>query len=86
MGIQCRHNHKITSLPSLIIARRGEVNKQGERRENMANVELKAKVNRQELDEAIEKLNELVDLLEKANSLKNELVSGEINLTVSVQS
>lgn len=52
----------------------------------MANIELKAKVNRQELDEAIEKLNELVGLLEKANSLKNELASKEINLTVNVQS
>lgn len=51
----------------------------------MANITLKARVDTKELDAAIAKVHELVHLLEKANSLKNELASGKINLAVNIQ-
>lgn len=51
----------------------------------MADITLKTKVDTRELDEALEKVHELVRLLEKANSLKNELASGKINLAVNIQ-
>lgn len=50
----------------------------------MPEVKLTAKIDTEEIDEAIQKLQRLHELLKEANSLAKELASTELNLDIKL--